>query len=51
MENLVVSGIGLAAVGYAGYMVWLNINGKHTCNCGGSCQGGANCCSARSKKS
>ncbi|TWH46678.1 FeoB-associated Cys-rich membrane protein [Sporomusa sp. KB1] len=50
METLLVSLIGIAAIGYAGYMVWQSISGKHGCSCGngGSCQtSGGSCCSTK----
>ncbi|MBP2634904.1 MAG: hypothetical protein H6Q72_811 [Firmicutes bacterium] len=49
MESLLVNGIGVAAIGYAGYLVWRNVNGKNGCSCGsgGSCPSGENCCSSK----
>lgn len=50
METLLVSLIGIAAIGYAGYMVWQSISGKPGCSCGngGSCQtSGGSCCSTK----
>ena len=49
MENLIVNGIGMAAIGYAGYLVWRSVNGKHGCSCGSgdSCPSGGSCCSAK----
>lgn len=50
MENAMVSMIGIAALGYAGYRVWQNISGKQGCNCGGSCSNSnSNCCAAHKK--
>ncbi|MGI6093495.1 MAG: FeoB-associated Cys-rich membrane protein [Negativicutes bacterium] len=37
MENIIVSGIGVAAAGYIAYVIWRNTSGKGGCACGNSC--------------
>ncbi|MBP2651404.1 MAG: hypothetical protein H6Q74_2229 [Firmicutes bacterium] len=45
METIILIGMGVAAVGYIGYLVWRGINGKNICDCGnsGACKGAAAC--------
>ncbi|MDR3592245.1 MAG: hypothetical protein P4N41_21510 [Negativicutes bacterium] len=42
METAILTGIGVAALGYVARTIWRGINGKEVCNCSsaGSC---ANC--------
>lgn len=44
MEKLVLIGIGIAALGYVGYVIWKSVKGKPTCSCG-DCPTAGSCCS------
>jgi hypothetical protein len=48
MDTVVLTGIGLAALGYVIYVVWRGVRGKSECNCGssGSCPTGG-CCNSK----
>lgn len=37
MDTIILIAIGAVALGYVAYLVWNNMTGKSTCNCGGSC--------------
>jgi len=50
METLVLTGIGIAALGYLARMVYRGVRGETTCNCGGNSSCGSkskngDCCS------
>ena len=45
MENLVLSGIGLAAIGYLIHVAWKGAKGEEICHCSGS--GACSCCNAK----
>lgn len=47
MDTIILAAIGISAVGYIGYLVWKNVTGKSTCNCGGDCSNTA--CKAKIK--
>lgn len=48
MEKLVLTGIGIAALGYVFYVIWRSISGKNECNCSssGSCSA-EGCCNSK----
>lgn len=48
MDTLVLSLIGLAALGYVFYVIWRSVSGKSECNCGssGSCPT-SGCCHSK----
>lgn len=48
MEKMILGLIGLAALGYMGYLFWRSVTGKNVCHCedgSGSC--GGSCCSGQ----
>ncbi len=48
MESFILTGIGLAALGYIFYVIWRSVRGKNRCSCGssGSCPT-EGCCSPK----
>ncbi len=52
MENIIINGIGAAAIGYLGYVAWKRVSGKGGCGCSSACPNQdkeGNCCHSQQR--
>lgn len=47
MESLILTGIGLVAVGYVVYVILRSVRGKSECNCGTGYCSAKGCCNPK----